>query len=239
MPAIMDKILRSKSLPELLKLMPAYFKVRGFVACFYFSAAPGSRGNAPRALMEPVHHGLSREVVEAYLSANFQRLDIVPRTAMALGIPVRWTEAWASVDATPEERGFLQLMRDLEIGDGFTLPCYGPNGRDGYVGIGRMTEHALTDTDALREMHLAAQAAHLRICEFKAGDQADDRPLSGREREVLDWVARGKSNSVIADILGISVGTVDTYLRRIYDKLDVTDRTSAAVRGIGMGLIAA
>ena len=97
------------------------------------------------------------------------------------------------MDATAEERGFLQLMRDLEIGDGFTLPCYGPNGRDGYVGIGRMTEHALTDTDALREMHLAAQAAHLRICEFKAGDQADDRPLSGREREVLDWPRRHKA----------------------------------------------
>ena len=64
-------------------------------------------------------------------------------------------------------------------------------------------------------------------------------PLSGREMEILDWVARGKSNSVIAEILNLSAGTVDTYLRRIYDKLDVSDRTSAAVRGVGMGLIAA
>ncbi|MCT2401051.1 LuxR family transcriptional regulator [Novosphingobium sp. HK4-1] len=235
----MEKVLRSRSLPDLLEVMPAYFEENGFSSCFYFSAAPGTRGNAPEGLMEPMHHGFSPEVVRTYLAANFQRLDVVPRTAMALGVPVRWTEAWASVDATPEERGFLQLMRELEIGDGFTMPCYGPNGRDGYVGIGRMAENARVDEDALREMHMAAQAMHLRICEFLAGRQADDRPLSGREREVLDWVARGKSNSVIAEILGISVGTVDTYLRRIYDKLDVTDRTSAAVRGIGMGLIAA
>ena len=66
-----------------------------------------------------------------------------------------------------------------------------------------------------------------------------DRQLSSREKEILDWVARGKSNSVIAEILEISPGTVDTYMRRIYVKLDVSDRTSAAVKGVGMGLIAA
>ncbi|MCJ2177408.1 LuxR family transcriptional regulator [Novosphingobium sp. 2580] len=235
----MDKILRSKSLPDLLKVMLVYFKGNGFSASFYFSAPPGTHGNTPQGLIEPVHHGLSREVVEAYLSANFQRLDVVPRTAMALGVPVRWTEAWQSVDTTPEEQGFLKMMQELEIGDGYTIPCYGPSGHDGYVGIGKMTESARTDENTLREMHLAAQAAHLRICEFTASSHAGERPLSMREREVLDWVARGKSNSVIAEILGISAGTVDTYLRRIYEKLDVADRTSAAVRGIGMGLIAA
>lgn len=239
MPAVMQKVLHSDSLHDLLTVMLNYFLGNGFSACFYFSSPPGAKGHGNRGLMKPLHHGLSREVVEAYLSANFQRLDVVPRTAMALGVPVRWTEAWAAVDATPEERGFLRLMRDLEIGDGFTIPCYGPGGHDGYVGIGKMTEAARTDPHALREMHLASQAAHLRICEFLSNGHAGDRPLSMREREVLDWVARGKSNGVIAEILGISVGTVDTYLRRIYDKLDVADRTSAAVRGIGMGLIAA
>lgn len=239
MAVVMEKILRSKDLQGLLKVMLIYFKGNGFSACFYFSSPPGTLGHGQQGLMEPLHHGLSPEVVEAYLSANFQRLDVVPRTAMALGVPVRWTEAWAAVDATPDERGFLQMMRDLEIGDGYTIPCYGPNGHDGYVGIGKMTESARTDENALREMHLAAQAAHLRICEFMSSGQVGERPLSMREREVLDWVARGKSNSVIAEILGISAGTVDTYLRRIYDKLNVTDRTSAAVRGIGMGLIAA
>jgi LuxR family transcriptional regulator/LuxR family quorum-sensing system transcriptional regulator CciR len=54
---------------------------------------------------------------------------------------------------------------------------------------------------------------------------------------VLSWVARGKSNTSIAEILGISVHTVDAHLRRIYLKLGVYDRISAAVRGIGTGLI--
>ncbi|MCB1402817.1 MAG: helix-turn-helix transcriptional regulator, partial [Rhodobacteraceae bacterium] len=61
--------------------------------------------------------------------------------------------------------------------------------------------------------------------------------LSERETEVLAWVARGKSNSAIGEILGISAHTVDAHLRRIYLKLGVFDRISAALRGIGVGLI--
>lgn len=143
------------------------------------------------------------------------------------------------MEATEEERRYLMLMRAVDMGDGFSLPCYGPGSRNGYVGIGRMTDGAQTDEVSMRAMHMSAQAAHLRILDFTVLEPSRGKPLSAREREILDWVARGKSNSVIADILSISAGTVDTYLRRIYEKLGVSDRTSAAVRGIGMGLIAA
>lgn len=61
--------------------------------------------------------------------------------------------------------------------------------------------------------------------------------LSPREKEVLHWVAKGKSNSVIADILGVSESTVDTFLRRIYSKLNATNRITAVVRAIRLGII--
>jgi DNA-binding CsgD family transcriptional regulator len=59
---------------------------------------------------------------------------------------------------------------------------------------------------------------------------APSKGLSPRETEVMAWVARGKSNSVIADILGISSHTVDAHLRRAYSKLGVYERVSATVR---------
>ncbi|MCW2404603.1 DNA-binding NarL/FixJ family response regulator [Sphingobium sp. B1D7B] len=52
-------------------------------------------------------------------------------------------------------------------------------------------------------------------------------------------MAKGKSNNVIAKILSVAPGTVDTYLRRVFNKLGVADRTTAAVKGVGMGLIQA
>jgi len=54
------------------------------------------------------------------------------------------------------------------------------------------------------------------------------RLLTLRERDVLDWLARGKSNSEIGDILGISSATVGKHLEHIYPKLGVENRTAAA-----------
>ena len=50
--------------------------------------------------------------------------------------------------------------------------------------------------------------------------------LSGREREVLQLLAQGKSNHEISDLLNISVGSVYTYNRRIKSKLDLRDLPS-------------
>lgn len=53
--------------------------------------------------------------------------------------------------------------------------------------------------------------------------------LTTREAEVLTWIARGKSNSDIATILNISPRTINTHLVQIFKKLNVENRTSAAV----------
>jgi len=63
------------------------------------------------------------------------------------------------------------------------------------------------------------------------------RVLSTRETEVIRYVARGWSNQQIADELVLSVETVRTYLRRMFAKLDVHDRTHLAVLAYEAGLL--
>jgi DNA-binding NarL/FixJ family response regulator len=53
--------------------------------------------------------------------------------------------------------------------------------------------------------------------------------LSDREAQVLAWIARGKSNRDIATIIGLSPRTVTKHVEQIFAKLDVENRTSAAV----------
>lgn len=53
------------------------------------------------------------------------------------------------------------------------------------------------------------------------------RNLTPREREVLFWLARGKSNAEIGTILGIAASTVGKHLERIYAKLGVENRAAA------------
>jgi DNA-binding NarL/FixJ family response regulator len=62
--------------------------------------------------------------------------------------------------------------------------------------------------------------------------------LTAREADVLAWIARGKSNRDISEILCISPRTVNKHLEQIFDKLGVENRASAAavaVRTLGLG----
>jgi DNA-binding NarL/FixJ family response regulator len=54
-------------------------------------------------------------------------------------------------------------------------------------------------------------------------------PLTAREAEVLLWIARGKANRDIGEILSLSPRTVNKHLEQIYMKLGVENRASAAV----------
>ena len=60
--------------------------------------------------------------------------------------------------------------------------------------------------------------------------------LTDRERAVLELVADGLGNATIARRLGLSVKTVRNYLSRIFAKLQITDRTEAAVQARRAGL---
>jgi DNA-binding NarL/FixJ family response regulator len=61
--------------------------------------------------------------------------------------------------------------------------------------------------------------------------------LSEREREVLSLLARGLSNADIATRLYLSEGTVRNYVSSIFAKLEVADRTQAAVLAIRYGVV--
>jgi DNA-binding NarL/FixJ family response regulator len=61
-------------------------------------------------------------------------------------------------------------------------------------------------------------------------DAAESEQLSPREREVLELLARGYLFKEIADKLNIGVPTVNTYVRRIYEKLHVRSRAQAVAR---------
>ena len=52
--------------------------------------------------------------------------------------------------------------------------------------------------------------------------------LTERQIEVLSWVARGKTNAQIGQILSLKTGTIGKYLERIFPKLGVENRTAAA-----------
>ena len=61
--------------------------------------------------------------------------------------------------------------------------------------------------------------------------------LSPREQEVLQLIADGSENKQIARELGLSEATVKTYIRGVFDRLDVSSRAEAVAVGLRIGII--
>jgi len=66
---------------------------------------------------------------------------------------------------------------------------------------------------------------------------APERPLTARQLEILVWAQEGKTAWEIGRILGLSGRSVDSHLRRIYRKLDVTTRLQAVLRAQRLGVL--
>ena len=84
---------------------------------------------------------------------------------------------------------------------------------------------------ALAEVQRALAEGVARTAEG-AHDTYAVATLTTREREVLGWLAAGKTNAQIAAIIGASPRTVAKHLERIYEKLGVESRTAAALRAL-------
>jgi len=182
-------------------------------------------------------HGVPDDLVNRYVEERLYLSNPMLRHALNSVEPFHFDEVTGRNDLDAGERAFVGTACALGFRGGLGVQVFGPNGRNGYCGLGLREGVTRLDPSGIRNFQWVCQLAHLRYCGMLQSAQGPMPHLSEREAEVLSWVARGKSNTSIAEILGISVHTVDAHLRRIYLKLGVFDRISAAVRGIGIGLI--
>lgn len=175
---------------------------------------------------------------KSYLDENeLWDVDPLPRIAAVISRPFSWAEIDGLVELTKVERDYLAELRRFGFGKGVAVPVFGPNLRNALVAFGFGSTAPGLDHADIIDLQCAAQIAHLIFCDLRGNQTVNGARLSPRELEILRWIARGKSNSVIADILGISRHTVDTIMRRMFEKLDVHDRTTAAIRGLKTGLL--
>lgn len=108
------------------------------------------------------------------------------------------------------------------------------NGARGYL-VKRTAPRKLIE--AITEVHpggapMSPQIARRVVQHFHLPGRAwpEPNPLTPREREVLEELAKGSLYKEIAEQLGLGVETVRSYLSSIYGKLEVHNRTEAVVK---------
>lgn len=126
-----------------------------------------------------------------------------------------WLEAAFAADAAPARAMARWLAQAQRQGEGAVpLPEEGQR-----LAARPLGASGLGETMLLLSVDAAGAAPAARV---------PPTPLTPRETEVLSWIAKGKTNRDIAEILGMSPRTVNKHLEHIFEKLGVETRTAAA-----------
>ena len=171
--------------------------------------------------------GLAGNGAEALNKVEAGGIDVV---LMDLNLPsLSGLDATGSIAALPEPPAVLVVTM---VDDDDTVVAAMRAGARGYVLKGASSEEvaaAIRTVIAGGAVFGAGVAARL-LAQSRAPEPGDGAELTAREREVLGLLAQGSTNKQIALALGLSLKTVQNYVSNILGKLQVADRTQAALR---------
>lgn len=173
---------------------------------------------------------LAADGPEAVEHARTTNVDVV---LMDLNLPtMSGVEATSRIASLPQPPAVLAVTM---VDDDDTVVAAMRAGARGYVLKGATGDEILAAVrtvasgGAVFGPGVAAQVLALTSNPRPAHTDPDDG-LTDREREVLSLLAQGASNAHIARTLGLRLKTVQNYVSRILEKLQVSDRTQAALK---------
>jgi DNA-binding CsgD family transcriptional regulator len=181
--------------------------------------------------------GYDPEWMAHYLAVRPDRRDEVPDFVIDHGKPMLWADAIKLVPETDENRALKSKFFSYHQNDGVSAPLYGPNGNKALLtfSFGVVLESA--EVPHAKEIIRLGCRAFSDFVIHQQNRNVAATPLSPRELQIVALSAKGQSNKELARTLGISPSSVDTYLRRAFAKLGVTDRAQAVLRCLSLGLV--
>jgi len=169
--------------------------------------------------------GTGLEAVEAFrrLRPDVTLLDLQMPVMGGLRaiVEIRAFQPDARIIVMTTYAGDVQAVRALKAG------------ASGYL-LKSSLRHELLDT--IRLVHAGRRFVLPEVAQEIALHAAEDT-LTAREIQILDCIAAGAANKVIARRLSLSEDTVKTHVRSIFSKLDVGDRTQAVTTALRRGII--
>lgn len=204
----------------------------GFTVCACGAFLPTDQGPLPHFYFQ----NWPADWIDLYQQKNFVAVDFSVGEARRRLAPFVWSQARAERTLSRAEAELWDTVRDWGWEDGFSVPIHGPGG---YFALVTMGGRLPDMTPALRDrLHLLAWHAHERCRQVSAVTPSAVKhgKLTLRELECLRWVASGKTDWEIAQILGLSPLTVKTHVDQARIKLDARTRSQAVARMVLAGL---
>lgn len=179
-----------------------------------------------------------QEYVEHYKRENHIVRDPVIAELRQNMHTFSWQDVKRGRRLSRDEQRIIDEARDFGVNDGLIVPIVTLSGTTSlFSPCGHNPDLSQRARSALEIIGIYSQQALKRALIREQRDQAAHTPLTPREREIMQWVAIGKSDDEIADILRISAATVTSHVENAKKKLDAFRRTYAVVQAIRFGEI--
>ena len=189
-------------------------------------------------------HGVLRNYSESwmkhYMARGYVHLDPVPKYCFSTNRPFSWDWLTSNVTLSDGEALVMNEAREEGLLSGLAVPLYGVNSELAGVGLASSAADIRPDARLLAQIQALAFQFHIAYTDHEAAvmeHSYSEVSLTSREREILLWAAEGKSDQIIADIIGVSYPTVRFHMNNIFKKLDANERVLAVVKAIRLGLI--
>lgn len=169
-----------------------------------------------------------------YLEAGHLSHDPCARHCWTSSEPFTWTEISPKLLAEPRAMQVLNEAGEHGFTGGLCIPLHTLDGLRGLSFAGDRIELPPGSRRMLTILAVYACAAAERASRGK-DEQRPVARLTLREREVLRWIAVGKTVDEIGDILNVSAHTVTEHLRKVRVKLDAANTTHALVKALQTG----
>ena len=229
---VLDRIERATTLQDLICTVIKATNIE--MLSYHHFSGPGH--NDDKNMPRHFSHNLPAEL-EEFLNTHEVRQDYPSVNAtFSSGKPLWISDLleYESVKGFPYENNIKSLM-DLTT-DGLIVALFGPSGRKGYAFISFKKPKSHFNPVFEWQIHAMLQMLHVRYC-LMLIELQKKVVLTKRESEVLGLIALGKTNPEIGIILDISKNTVASYLKRIFLKLETSDRVTAVLRARALNLL--
>jgi LuxR family quorum sensing-dependent transcriptional regulator len=189
----------------------------------FIATALSARGHAFEELV--IASRWPSEFFMLYVENDYARLDPLISRSIQSHMPFEWQSDAYESDDNPRVVELMRRATDFGLKHGYLVPIHGPKGYEGCVS---MTAHRLDlSARAKSAVHVMALYAFDRMRRLRGNLPHKKVVLTAREREVLWWVAGGKSAAQISQTLKISKRTVDEHSQTAARKLGAANRTQA------------
>ncbi len=168
---------------------------------------------------------LPPEWLKLYIEQDYAHVDPTIRWCKQTIHPFEWKDAPYDPEREPRAAELVQRATEFGLSRGFWVPIPGPKGTEGGVWMGGARPELTAASK--RVIHFIGLYTFDRLRRTKASAPRAGPSLTGREREVLSWAARGKSAWEIGEILSIAKRTVDEHAQSAFRKLNAVNRTQA------------